>query len=155
MLDTEKDVQGTAVYAEWTKPESLTQIFFSPDGYTSAGEILYARMYRRTITTENPRRQWNATTLHGAHLDQYVGGVQIPEDEKRSHAETRLTSVADFFERMIRAGWAMVNEPLLIEMSKKDMDDMKLDKTPNKFLYRVDLAKKAKGFPDPLKKDEE
>jgi len=32
---------------------------------------------------------------------------------------------------------------------------MSKEKTPNKFLYRVDLTKKTKSFEDPLKNDEE
>jgi hypothetical protein len=61
----------------------------------------------------------------------------------------------EYFKALIHGGWAMVNEPLLIEVSKKDMDDIQLNKTPNKFLYRVDLTKKAKGFPEPLLKNDE
>lgn len=151
MLDKEKDVQGVALYAEWEKPEALTQIFFTPDGYTDSGAFMKARMYRRVITTDNPRKQWKATPLYGSHED-----FEFEEEsEKRRYSANRVTGMREYFNALIHGGWAMVNEPLLIEVSKKDMEDMALDKTPTKFLYRVDLTKKAKGFPEPLKKNDE
>ena len=151
MLDTEKDVQGVALYAEWAKPDALTQIFFTPDGYTQSGAFLKARMYRRVITSDNPRKQWKSSVLHASHEEFEFDG----EDEKRRYSANRIYGMKEYFNALIHGGWAMVNEPLLIEVSKKDIEDMAMDKTPTKFLYRVDLTKKAKGFPEPLKKNDE
>jgi len=66
--DNGKDVQGIALYAEWKKPEALTQIFFTPDGFTTDGTFMRSRMYRRTGTTDNPRKQWRSTTLYGSTI---------------------------------------------------------------------------------------
>ena len=151
MLDTEKDVQGVALYAEWAKPDALTQIFFTPDGYTQSGAFLKARMYRRVITSDNPRKQWKSSVLHGSHEDYEFD----THEEKLAYSANRLLGMKEYFNALIHGGWAMVNEPLLIEVSKKDIEDMAMDKTPTKFLYRVDLTKKAKGFPEPLKKNDE
>jgi hypothetical protein len=151
MLDTEKEVQGVALYAEWTKPGSLTQIFFTPDGYSNDGSFMRARMYRRNITAENPRKQWKTTPLYGSYEDHRFE----EEDDKKTYSANRAYPMREYFKALIHGGWAMVNEPLLIEVSKKDMDDIQLNKTPNKFLYRVDLTKKAKGFPEPLLKNDE
>jgi hypothetical protein len=41
----------------------------------------------------------------------------------------------------------MTNEPILTETSKKDLEDVKLGKTPNKMLYRINQTKTALGFP--------
>jgi len=154
--DNGKDVQGIAVYAEWKKPEALTQIFFTPDGYSTDGTLLRAQMYRRTITTENPRKQWRSSTLWDSKWDEDLAELDTDEVAKRNYAGKRLQQVDTYFNRLISGGWVLNGEPLLIEVSKKDIDDMSKDKTPNKFLYRVDLSKKAKSnFEDPLKNDEE
>ena len=151
MLDKDRDVQGVALYAEWSKPDALTQIFFTPDAYSNDGLLANARMYRRVITTDNPRKQWKTTPLYGAHETEEFEGEEL----KRRYSASRVFSMRDYFNALISGGWVMVNEPLLIEVSKKDVDDMVKGKTPTKFLYRVDLTKKAKGFPEPLKNDEE
>ena len=151
MLDTEKDVQGVALYAEWEKPDALTQIFFTPDGYATDGSYLKARMYRRVITSDNPRKQWKSSVLH----HDYQGEEFDADTDKRRYAANRVAGYKSYFTTLIHGGWVLVKEPLLIEVSKKDLEDMGKDKTPTKFLYRVDLTKKAKGFPEPLKKNDE
>jgi len=153
--DNGKDVQGIALYAEWKKPEALTQIFFTPDGFTTDGTLMRARMYRRTVTTDNPRKQWKSSTLWGSKYDKDATEIETDASAKRDYASNRLGGVDVYFKRLVAGGWVKNGEPLLIEVSKKDMDDMSKDKTPNKFLYRVDLTKKTKSFEDPLKNDEE
>lgn len=151
LMDSTKDVQGVALYTEWKKPGATTQIFFTPDGYATDGTMLKARMYRRVLTTENPRKQWRFSVLYGSHEEyEFEGDI-----EKRRYTTNRISSMREYFIRLIHGDWKMIGEPLLIEVSKKDLDDLQKDKTPTKFLYRVDLTKKAKGFEDPLKNDEE
>jgi len=153
--DNGKDVQGIALYAEWKKPEALTQIFFTPDGFTTDGTLMRSQMYRRTITKENPRKQWRSTTLWGSQATKEDPELDGEPTRKERYVATRLKGVSQYFTRMLAGGWTMNGEPLLVEVSKKDLDDMAKDKTPNKFLYRVDLTKKNKTFEDPLKNDEE
>jgi hypothetical protein len=155
MLEKEKEVQGVAVYAEWTKPDALLQIIITPDGYTESDEFVQASMYRRIITTENPKKQWRASPLGFDKHDEYNATLPLLDADKASYVETRMSKTTQWFDKMLIGGWDIVKEPLLIEVSKKDMDDIRLGKTPSKFMYRVDLVRKALDFPHPLKNEEE
>jgi hypothetical protein len=66
-----------------------------------------------------------------------------------------MNKTTQWFDKMLIGGWEIVKEPLLVEVSKKDMTDIRLGKTPSKFMYRVDLIRKALDFPHPLKNEEE
>jgi hypothetical protein len=155
MLEKEKDVQGVAVYAEWAKPDALMQVIITPDGYTETNEFVQASMYRRIITTENPKKQWRASFLANDKSDEYGTEMPLLNEEKQGYAENRMGKAAQWFDKMILGDWKIVKEPLLIEVSKKDMEDISLSKTPSKFMYRVELVRKSLDFPQPLKKDEE
>lgn len=156
MLEKEKDVQGVAVYAEWAKARCLLQVIITPDGYTeSSNEFVQASMYRRITTAEKPKQQWKASSLEHDKRDEYGPLLPLTDEETSQYAERRLSKTIEWFDRMIVGGWEIVKEPLLIEVSKKDMDDIRLGKTPSKFMYRVDLVRKTLEFPRPLKNEEE
>lgn len=151
-----KDIQGVAIYAEWVKPETLTQIFITPDGFNSEGNFMRARMYRRVVSTSHPRKQWRSSPLmHSRRNDMPQEVLDDAEKARSRYTAKRIDSLNSIFFRLTIGGWTMNSEPLLIEVSKKDFDDMSKDKTPNKFLYRVDQSKKAKGnFRNPLEEEE-
>jgi hypothetical protein len=150
-----KDIQGVAIYAEWSRPENLTQIFITPDGFNSEGHFMRARMYRRTVSISHPRKQWRSSPLMHSRRNDMPPEVLDDEEKARSrYTALRIDSLESIFFRLTIGGWEMNSEPLMIEMSKKDFDDMGKDKTPNKFLYRVDQSKKAKGnFKNPLEEE--
>lgn len=155
MLEKEKEVQGIAVYAEWTKPNALLQVIITPDGYTESNEFVQASMYRRVITTERPKQQWRASALGSDKHDEHNSILPLLDTEITSYSETRMSKTTEWFDRMLVGGWEIAKEPLLVEVSKKDMDDIRLGKAPAKFMYRVGLVRKALGFPTPLKNEEE
>jgi hypothetical protein len=155
MLEKEKEVQGVAVYAEWTKPNALLQVIITPDGYTEQDEFTQSHMYRRVITTDKPKQQWRASPLDYDKHDEYNSILPLLDTEISSYAETRMNKTIQWFDKMLIGGWEIVKEPLLVEVSKKDMGDIRLGKTPSKFMYRVDLIRKALDFPHPLKNEEE
>jgi len=153
--DTGEDVQGVALYAEWKKPDALSQIFVTPDGFDTEGAVIRSRIYRRTISVEHPRKQWRSSTLFNSMYKEEVD-FSVHEKASQRYVGKRISSVAQLFRRLHAGGWIANGQPIYVEISRKDMDDISKDKSPNKFLYRVDLVKKSKGiFEDPLKKDEE
>jgi hypothetical protein len=48
------------------------------------------------------------------------------------------------------ASWTLVGEPLFVEVSRRDLDDVSAHKTPSKVVYRVTQTRTAKKFPDTL-----
>lgn len=147
MIGKEKEVQGVALYAEWEKSGALMQVIITPDGYAENDTIVPAAMTRRIITTENPRKQWRTSELGVKMYATPVWEEIVPE-----YVESRMSKAQLWFDRMLESDWTIVKEPLLIEISKKDLTDISLEKTPKKFLYRVELVRKSLGFPQALDK---
>lgn len=147
MIDATKEVQGTAIYAEFSKGAGNTMMLLvTPDGYTTEGHLVESSVYRRVVTSYSPKRQWRNTRLvdHIAVGDTVGSGI-----EKVAYAENRLAGMRSVFESLISHGWALVKQPLFIEVSKRDLDDIRNRKTPSKIIYRINQSRKALSFPDP------
>jgi hypothetical protein len=146
MLDATKDVQGISLYAEFRKPGAMMQIIITPDGYSVDGKETPASLYRRVTTPATPKKQWRNSNMSWRAISE-LNGEALPADKKEEFTETRLGFATQLFDGIKNGGWTMTKEPLLIETSKKDLDDVKLGKTPNKLMYRINQTKTALGFP--------
>jgi hypothetical protein len=146
MLDATKDVQGIALYAEFRKPGAMMQLLLTPDGYGVDGKEVPASLYRRVITPTTPKKQWRSSALSWKSITD-LSGAPLDADKKDEFADTRLGFTIQLFDGIKNGGWEMTNTPLFIETSKKDLDDVKVQKTPNKMLYRINLTRDAQGFP--------
>jgi hypothetical protein len=146
MLDATKDVQGIALYAEFHKPGALMQIIITPDGYATDGKEVSASLYRRVTTPLTPKKQWRSSGLSWRAITD-LNGEQLANAMKETFTEGRLSFATQLFDGIKNGGWSITKEPLLIETSKKDLDDVKVRKTPNKMLYRINQTRTALGFP--------
>jgi hypothetical protein len=144
-MDQTKDVQGVAVYAEFARPDATTQIIITPDGYDNFGRLIGVSVVRRTVTAANPKKPWRFSTL-----DAETRTEGLDDSDKDSYCARRMATPSSLFDQLIAGDWKMVNVPILIEVSKKDLDDIGTKKTPAKFLYRVGLSRTALGFPAAL-----
>ena len=145
MLDKDTAVQGIAVYAEFARSNSTTQIILTPDGYNSVGELVPMCLVRRTVTSSTPKKQWKFSSLPAlAHTDPILdAGVE-------DFGDSRLKVIGVFFDQLLRGDWKMVKAPVLLEASRKDMDSICAGKTPAKLTYRINQSRTALGFPDDL-----
>jgi hypothetical protein len=146
MLDATKDVQGIALYAEFRKPGAMMQILITPDGYANDGKEVPASLYRRVTTPLTPKKQWRSSGLSWRAVSD-LNGEALANDNKEKFVETRMSFATQLFDGIKNGGWILTNETLFIETSKKDLDDVKLSKTPNKMLYRINQTRTALGFP--------
>jgi hypothetical protein len=67
MLDKTKQVQGLTVYAEFSKEGFRTEFFMTPDGFTPEGNPVPAKVYRRVLSADKPKKLWSChhtTTSH-------------------------------------------------------------------------------------------
>jgi hypothetical protein len=144
-MDATKEVQGTALYAEFSKGASGTlMLLITPDGYSEDGEKVEASLYRRVVTSYSPKRQWRNT-----RMPEVRAALAMPNDEKPAYAEQRLASSFSLLEQIITHGWTLVKQPLFVEVSKRDLSDIRNRRTPSKIIYRINQSRKALGFPDP------
>ena len=152
MLDLTKDVQGVALYAEFRKPGATMQLLVTPDGYNEEGKEVPANVYRRVVTPKTPKKQWRSSNLRVTSKMRECKdyGTTLPDDQKNKIAEKRYAIAETLFDSLLSGGWTIEKEPLFIEASKKDMTDIRLGKTPNKMLYRINQTRKAQGFPESI-----
>lgn len=151
MLDKEAKVQGVAVYAEFTRTGETTQMLITPDCYTNAGTLAPMAIHRRVITPASLKKQWRNNALRHEQLKDLLSLEQQLNDEQVSDfTETRMRYAFSFFDEMLRHGWTIRQEPILIEVSKYDADDIAKGDTPSRVLYRVGISRKALGFPKEL-----
>lgn len=145
MLDKDKAVQGVAVYAEFARENATTQIIITPDGYTNDGSLVPSTIIRRTVTDHTPKKQWKFSRLSRSE-------VETLENEEACYAfaETRMTYAATLFDQLLRGGWSLVKKPVLVEVSRKDLDSIYISKTPTKMIYRISQSRAALDFPADL-----
>jgi hypothetical protein len=149
MLDNTKDVQGVAVYAEFRKPGATMQIMVTPDGYTTDNKEVKANLYRRVVTPTSPKKQWRNSSISKNPIAT-LAGEPLLDANKEAFVTERLSFSTDLFDAINNGGWQIVKEPFLVEVSKKDLEDVMTGKTPNKMLYRINLTRNALGFPAEL-----
>lgn len=145
MLDKDKAVQGVAVYAEFARSGATTQIIIAPDGYTNEGQLVPATIIRRTITESAPKKQWKFTRLSAAELPPFA-----LESDIQTYVEQRMKYATTLLDQLLRGGWTMIKNPVLIEASRKDYDSIYLAKTPTKMIYRISQSRNALDFPAEL-----
>lgn len=146
MLDNSKDVQGIALYAEFRKPGAMMQIIITPDGYANDGREVAASLYRRVTTPQTPKKQWRNSSLSWRAITD-LNGQPLEDGQREQFTETRMSFASQLFDGIKNGGWILTKEPLFIETSKKDLDDVKMSKTPNKLMYRINQTRDALGFP--------
>lgn len=144
-MDKDKDVQGVAVYAEFARHNATTQVIITPDGFNTSGELVGLSIIRRVITTENPKKPWKF-----AILEAQAPGVVLRDDELDGYCATRLVQATALLDQLIAGGWTFAGPPVLLETSKKDLDDVAAKKSPSKLLYRVGLSRTALAYPENL-----
>ena len=143
MLDKEKDVQGVALYAQFHKPGAMTQLIITPDGYDEQGEKVLASLYRRVVTHESPKKQWRSSFIRTTSATD----VDFEEGAQRaSFAEKRLSFATQLFDSLLNGKWELHKDPIYLEVSKKDLTDIREAKTPTKLLYRVNQSREAQSF---------
>ena len=147
ITDTEKPVQGTALYAEFQHRtgSAVTQVFFTPDGTDEDGRTVYAKMFMRTLTTERPKRQWATTSLRNSLTDENGVSDEAYRFERVAHFEQT-------FRRLHLRGYELVKNPFVVEVSRKDLADIRNGKTPTKVIYRIGQTRTALDFPTTLVK---
>jgi hypothetical protein len=148
MLDKEKTIQGVSVYAEFVKAGMRTEMFITPDGFTPTGEIVPAKIYRRVVSKDKPKKLWQQTTVQFAEELAKVGSTDLAElSLKDQYVSKRLEHLQSIFAGLVEGDWQLTNDPILIETSQNDLVEINKGETPIKIVYRINQSRKALGFP--------
>ncbi len=150
-LDASKPVQGIAVYGEFVRSNATTQIIITPDGFDVDANNVGMCIVRRTITSDNPRKQWKFTFLSDSDpIPARVAAGVTMHDAKEVYCDERMRYASTLFDQIMRGDWLLVGEPILVEVSKIDLGDVRKAKTPTKLIYRIGQSRTALGYPADL-----
>jgi len=154
-MDITKEVQGVGIYAEFARSGATTQIIITPDGYDNEGSQVRMNVIRRTVTTTNPRKQWRFSALpEGSEEVIRSVATDATDEAKEAYCDERMRYASALFDQIMRGDWVLINDPILVEVSKTDLDVVRQSKTPTKLIYRINQSRTAKGYPTDLVNDE-
>lgn len=150
MADKDK-VVGKALYMEFRSGNQTYQMIITPDGITTEGRNVPSTVYRRQISSSKPRRAWKTYALPKLQQEAASGTFSVLDKElAMSQATSRIVYLENTFTRMEGYGYTLYKQPLVIEVSQADLDDIRLSKTPYKILGRITRVRKALGFSEKL-----
>ena len=154
---------GHAVYLEFQREMSTVQVLITPEALTETFQHVPPTMYRRQIHTTASRATWRVTTLNRAtEFDSVAGTLKVlPSLAEMSSAEIPSKHGIDSFQglrlfaQLANQNYKLRRQPIVVEVSVADMNDIRAAKTPYKVLNRVTKSRKALKFPDTLFASEE
>ena len=145
-------IAGRAVYMEFRKGTSTTQVLLMPEGRCTSGHTVPMSMYRRRVSPSAPRKTWKmfASAVSGAVTTATTtgptGSLPIPLD-LRAEATRRLSFSYTLFDSLKNNEWKLYKEAVVVEVLPTDLDDARMGRTPYKTLGRVLKTRKFLGFP--------
>ena len=133
------DVQGFAMYAEFSDGHNTLQLFITPDGYNEAGEVVRASVFRRRLSEFAPKKQWRSSWL----------GTQAGWDsDTRLRYESAQSMLRTLRDPAFGGTYSNTISPFWVEVSKEDLTLIDNYKTPTKLVYRIGQVRKALGYPE-------
>jgi hypothetical protein len=160
MADTKDStiLVGKALYTEFRKDGHTLQIIFTPEAML-ADDYVPATIWRRQISSWNPRKPWRAYSQEWATLNERreyrknnAGNPPTisDKDEAITYSVKGLLFIDRTFASLTDQGWSLYKEPLVIDFSQEDLDNTKTWATPTALIRRITRSRKAVGFDDAL-----
>lgn len=141
-IDTQ--VRGKAVYLEFVKDHSTTQVLIMPEGVTTSHKTAALTIYRRRLTTISPRKTWKAASTPFLSSGLLTGTTKFSHEEA---ASKMISFMSPLFGSLSTNGYKLRETPIVVEVTAEDLEMSRLSKTPYKAIARVWKARKALGFP--------
>jgi hypothetical protein len=150
---TNTSVVGKALYLELRSGSQTTQVIITPEGLTSiAGKTVPMTCYRRSISAATPRRSWRAIASSTiSEVDSSSGAIlQLETDHAKATFPDRISFTNNLFNQLIAKGYTMYKQPIAVEVTPEDMQDIRQGKTPYKILGRITRCRRALNFGESL-----
>ena len=145
MSDKDK-VIGKSLYLEMRNSGQTYQILITPDGVGENGRAVPPMVYRRQISRVTPRRAWKVYSLSALPLNAFGTYDQVTKELATLGAGQRMTNTASIFKQLDGYGYKVYKQPLVIEVSQADLEEIRYSKTPYKILGRITRVRKTLGF---------
>jgi hypothetical protein len=144
-------VVGKALYLEMRNGAYTTQIIFTPEGTTLSGKAVPMTCYRRKIASTAPRKSWKQFSS-SAMSDRDITGTftQLSTEHALSTVRDRISFTDSLFNQLIGQGWTIHKQPITVEVTPEDLDDVRMGKTPYKILGRITRCRRTLNFGEEL-----
>jgi len=152
------EVRGKALYLEFhnTSLGRTFQLLIHPDGTSSSGAHVPFGLFYRTLSTSYPKRPWKKTGVSTAIVKREVDPVTLRLAPVTDTA--RLMDIvgsyekqaSDILSQLVRQQYTLFKQPVVVEVSSVDFDELANGNTPYALFRRVMSARKTIGFPDDL-----
>jgi hypothetical protein len=143
-------IAGKAVYLEFRHGNHTQQIILTPESVMLGGKTVPMTCYRRKISSANPRKTWKQVSSMA--MSEVAGGTYIPMTKEHALATVpnRLMFTDSLFNQLINQGWQLYKQPIAVEVTQEDLEDIRMSKTPYKILGRITRSRRALNFGEPL-----
>ena len=162
---TTNEVIGQALYIEvaYNAPaasmEYTTQVLITPEGTLANGGTITMAAIRRRLSTNEPRKMWKTTksytTMYRAKERQVL---VVPSANDAAVVDDMLLSFKAGLDSMIATSytgstdpdvdtWVLRGVPIVVDVTRDDLEDIRMAKTPYKVLGRVWRSRKKLGYP--------
>lgn len=145
-------VVGKALYLEMRHGSNTTQMILTPEAITSGGKVVPMTCYRRHINPSQPRRSWKAIASSFASERDLTTNTlfQLETPHALATFQDRVIFTDSLFSQLISRGYQVFKQPIAIEVSIDDLDDIRMGKTPYKILGRITRCRRTLGFGESL-----
>lgn len=136
-----------ALYMELRRETATTQVLLVPQVTNpSKGKTQKAKLLTRQISSTNPRRSWRYYSFKTVPL------LEKTTEPERALADAKplLDEIGPFLAGFSAGSWKLIYQPLAVEMSTDDLNDVWDASTPNALMRRVLKARGEAGFPEAL-----
>ncbi len=148
-MDTK--VIGKALYLEMRNGLYTMQLVMTPEGFTTTNKLVPMTVYRRRISKVQPRKTWKQVSAHSAPECDASGKIaQYSLEQAQLVVKDKLSFTDSIFNQLIMQGWTLFKQPIVVEVTPEDMDEVRLGKTPYKILGRITRCRRTLGFGEEL-----
>lgn len=141
-------IAGKALYLEFRHGGQTQQVLLTPEGLSSSGKAVPMTCYRRKISSANPRKTWKQVSASiSSERDPITNAfVQIGNEHALLASHNLLSFTDSLFNQLIAQGWKLYMQPITVEVTKDDLDEVRMSKTPYKILGRITRCRRALKF---------
>ena len=151
------EVRGNALYLEFHR-EAITatfQLLVHPDGVSADNKYVSFGMFYRTLNQSYPKRPWSTAQVMTTNVNRAItpdGKLAPPVDASiiLDTTGTFQNHVANILSQLVRQGYTLFKQPVVVEVSNIDLNEIAMKNTPYALMRRVMSARKALGFPEDL-----
>lgn len=147
-MTTNSMIVGKALYLEFRYNTWTQQILITPEGLTTTNKLVPMTCYRRKISAVSPRKTWRQAS--SAFTLSSPEGVPAALEKAIEVTPNLLMFTDPLFSQLESQGWKLHKQPLAVEVTREDMDDVRMSKTPYKILGRITRSRRALNFGEEL-----